>query len=245
MKRLVITGPRTASFDDVPVPECPPDGLLVKAIVTAISTGTELRVYRQVPIDDAAELLFPSVPLDRTPHENDYSMVGRVVEVGADVVGFSEGDRVFVSEPHKEYASVSADSAMKLPDAMPDHHAVFLNILGVGQLALRTGHPTPGENVAVVGMGVIGLGTLALCRALGFRTAGIDTDTHRLGVAEEMGADLAADPTTPELAQRISGWSDGRGADLVIEAASTWQATKTGHGHRPYWGHRRGCRSAH
>ena len=62
MKRLVITGPRQASFDDVDIPECPPDGLLVRANVTAVSTGTEIRVYRYIPVDEDGEWLHMPTP---------------------------------------------------------------------------------------------------------------------------------------------------------------------------------------
>ena len=59
MKRLIITGPRRAEFEDVPTPDCPENGLLVRATVTAISTGTEIRGYRATPVDDEGLLLYP------------------------------------------------------------------------------------------------------------------------------------------------------------------------------------------
>ena len=67
MKRLVITGPRQASFDDVDIPGCPPDGLLVRANVTAVSTGTEIRVYRYIPVDEDGEWLHGGVRFPRWP----------------------------------------------------------------------------------------------------------------------------------------------------------------------------------
>ena len=96
MKRLVIKGPRQAYFEDVPIPECPDDGLLVRAVVTAISTGTELRVYRWIPVDEEGKFLHAGMVFPDEPVENGYSMVGRVVEVGRNVTGFAEGDRVFL-----------------------------------------------------------------------------------------------------------------------------------------------------
>lgn len=225
MKRLVITGPRKAEFEDVPTPVCPEDGLLVRAEATTVSTGTEIRAYRGIPIDETGELLYPNMPLV-FPFENGYSMVGRVVEAGNAITGFAEGDRVFVAEPHKEYAAVSADAALKLPDGVPTDHAVFLSILGVGQLALRKGGPAPGENVAVVGQGVIGLATVAVCKAFRFRVLGLDTDGRRLEVASAMGIEVVS-PADGASGQRVLDWSDGRGADLVVEAASTWRATRT------------------
>ena len=227
MKRLVITAPRRAEFQDVPVPECPHDGLLVRAIVTALSTGTEMRAWRGTPVDPDGRLLYPhGVPL-RFPYENGYSMVGRVEAVGPDGGGFSVGDRVFVGEPHKQYTAVAADLALKLPDGLPDESAVFLNVLNVGQLALRKGRPGPGENVAIVGMGVVGLSALAFCRAFGFRTLAVDTDERRLAIALDMGASATASPTATDLPDVVAAWSQGRGADVAIEAATAWHAIKT------------------
>ena len=227
MKRLVVTGPRQVEFEDVPVPDCPRDGVLAKAIVTAISTGTETRVYRRTPVDEEGTMQYPGIPFPDGPTENGYSMVGEVVEVGADVKGFSVGERVFLGESHKEYAGVRASDVAKLPDSIPTEQAVMLNLLGVAHIALRTGNPAPGENVAVVGLGVIGQSAVAWCRAFGFRTVGIDVDGRRLEVARAMGANAIASPADADFQSRIDDVFDGEGADLVIEAASTWKAIRT------------------
>ncbi len=227
MKRLVVTGPRQVEFEDVPIPDCPRDGVLAKAIVTTISTGTETRVYRRTPVDDEGTMQYPGIPFPDGPTENGYSMVGEVAEVGADVEGFSVGERVFLGESHKEYAAARASDVLKLPDSIPTERAVMLNLLGVAHIALRTGDPAPGENVAVVGLGVIGQSAVAWCRAFGFRTAGIDMDGRRLELARAMGAKAVASPSDVEFQSRIDDIFDGEGADLVIEAASTWRAIRT------------------
>jgi threonine dehydrogenase-like Zn-dependent dehydrogenase len=226
MKRLLITGPRSASFDDAPLPVCPDDGLVVRARVTAVSTGTEIRVYRAIPVDDAGRFLHERIPFV-LPTENGYSMVGEVVEVGPRVAGFAIGERVFVPAPHKEFAGVAVDRALKLPDGLPDEQAVFLNILEVGHIALRRGNPSPGENVAIVGQGVIGLAVLAYCRAFGFRTIAVDHNPHRLSVAAAMGADLVLDARADGFLEQAAAFCGGEGADLVIEAASVWPAVET------------------
>jgi 2-desacetyl-2-hydroxyethyl bacteriochlorophyllide A dehydrogenase len=227
MQRLIITGPRQAKFEQVDLPVCPPDGLLVRARVTAISTGTEVRVYRLIPVDAAGQFLHANVPLE-LPTENGYSMVGDVVEVGADVADFAVGDRVFVPAPHRQYAAVPAQLAVKVPPSVPDEQAVFLSILEVSHLALRKGTPAPGENLAIIGQGVIGLSALAYGVAYGFRTVAIDYDEHRLAIARAMGADLALSPAEPDFLARVRTFCDGEGADLVIEAASVWPAIQTG-----------------
>ena len=227
MKRLVVTGPRQVEFEDVPVPECPRGGVLAKAIVTAISTGTEIRVYRRFPVDDEGTMQYPGIPFPDGPTENGYSMVGEVVEVGADTEGFSVGERVFLGGSHKEYAAAPSSDVVKLPDSISTEQAAMLNLLGVAHIALRTGDPAPGENVAVVGLGVIGQSAVAWCRAFGFRTVGIDMDERRLEVARAMGANAVASPADADFQSRIDEVFDGEGADLVIEAASTWRAIQT------------------
>ena len=51
MKQLFITAPRQVEFQETPIPVCPPDGILVKAVITTVSSGTEIRVYRAIPVD--------------------------------------------------------------------------------------------------------------------------------------------------------------------------------------------------
>jgi 2-desacetyl-2-hydroxyethyl bacteriochlorophyllide A dehydrogenase len=226
MHRLIITAPRQAEFEEITMPVCPPDGLVVQARVTAISTGTELRVYRLIPVDTAGIFLHADVPLE-LPTENGYSMVGDVVEVGAGVTGFAVDDRVFAPAAHRAFVAIPADLAIKLPSHLADEEAVFLSILEVSHLALRKGNPAPGENLAIVGQGVIGLAALAYGVAFGFRTVAIDQDERRLAIARRMGADLAVSPLAPDFHERVRSFCGGVGADLVIEAASVWPALQT------------------
>ena len=64
MKRLIVTGPRQVRFEDVPPPPCRADGLLVRATHTALSTGTEMRVFRAIPVDDQGQFLHECVPFE-------------------------------------------------------------------------------------------------------------------------------------------------------------------------------------
>ncbi len=227
MQRLIITAPRQAEFEEVAMPLCPPDGLLVQARVTAISTGTEIRVYRLTAVDAAGKFLHANVPFI-LPTENGYSMVADILEVGAEVTSFVVGERVFVPASHRHVAAISAALAIKLPENLGDEQAVFLSILEVAHLALRRGNPTPGETVAIIGLGVIGLSALVYCKAFGFRTIAIDKDADRLEIARRMGADLAISPDEPDFLPQVQIACDGYGADLVIEAASVWPAIQLG-----------------
>lgn len=225
MQRLIITGPKQATFEDVPTPACPDDGLLVRARMTAVSTGTELRVYRAQPVDAAGKFLHERVPFE-LPAENGYSMVGDVIEVGGGVSGFEVGDRVFVPAPHKQVAAVSADLAVKLPPEIANEQAVFLSILEVAHIALRRGSPGLGETIGVVGQGVIGLSAIALAKTFGLRTIAVDLNRRRLEIAQQMGADLAVSPEDDGFLESIEDFTNG-GCDVTLEATSNWAGIET------------------
>lgn len=227
MQQLQIIGPRQAVFREVPDPACPADGVLVRATHSAISTGTELRVYRGIPVDAGGKFLHERVPLD-LPAPNGYSLVGRVEAVGPQATGFAVGERVFATAGHMQLAAVPATAALKLPDGLPDEQAAFLNILEVGHLAIRRGSPPPGADVAVVGLGVIGLSVVAYARAFGCRTVAVDPVAARRRIAADLGADLVLDPTVGDCVERAVGYCGGVGADVVVECASVWPAIELG-----------------
>jgi len=225
MKRLVITGPRLAEFAEAEMPVCAPDGVVVRAQVTAVSAGTEVRVYRAVAVDDEGRFMHETVPFE-LPVENGYSMVGEVVEVGAEVGELAVGERVFAPVAHKEFAAVAAADVIPLPETIPSEEAAMLSILEVAHQGLRQGEPPPGGNVAIVGQGVIGLSALAYAVALGMRTAVVDTDATRLRIAREMGALLAVNPQDGSVAARVVDLFED-GADVTCEASSNWAGIHT------------------
>jgi threonine dehydrogenase-like Zn-dependent dehydrogenase len=94
------------AFEDVDMPVCESEGIVVKVRVTTISTGTELRGYDTRAADDEGLFMHANVPYE-LPTENGYSFVGEVVEVGPEVCDLSVGDRMFVPMFHKEYAAAS------------------------------------------------------------------------------------------------------------------------------------------
>lgn len=227
VKQLMVTGPCVAEWVEVPEPECAVDGLVVRARLTAVSTGTEIRVFRGIAVDDRGEFLHETVPFE-LPAANGYSMVGTVQAVGASVEVFSVGDRVFVPAGHAQVAAVPADLAVRLPESVSDEAAVFLNILEVSHIALRRGQPTPGCQLAVLGQGVIGLAGVAYGRAFGLQTIGVDPAPVRREIGLAMGAAAVLDPLAEDFPEQVAAWGDGGGADVVLEAASGWDAIRTG-----------------
>ena len=223
MNKLLITGPNKAELVKTAIPAINTNQILIKTICTAISTGTEIRVYRGISIDAHNKLMFPKMSWDY-PVENGYSTVGEIVQIGNEVNGYKIGQRVFTGETHKQYAACNPADVYKIPDGISSENAAMLNILQVGHLALRSANPTFGENVIIAGLGVIGLSSLAYCRAFGFNAIGIETISKRQSIAKTMGITSTFNPNEPELQAKVQNQFGEILADFAIEAASSWKA---------------------
>lgn len=220
MSRAVwLTGPRRVELRDELLPEVGHDQLRVRARLSAISHGTEMLVYRgQVPAD---------LPLDLPtlrgsfafPIKYGYAGVGEVEEVGAAVLGLHPGDLVFTLHPHQDCYLVPASLAVRLPPGLPAEAGVFYANL---ETAVNVLLDTPlrfGETAVVFGQGVVGhLVALLLKRGGARRVIVVDPIRVRRARALQAGAAAALSPDE-RLAGRIHAWTDGRGADVVVEAS--------------------------
>jgi threonine dehydrogenase-like Zn-dependent dehydrogenase len=90
----------------------------------------------------------------------------------------------------------------------------------LGATALRQVHYQPGENVCVAGLGVIGLCTVAVARAMGARVIAVGKDRHRMDLARRVGASETHLTGAFEPASIFGG----RGCDIVVLTANTWSA---------------------
>ena len=122
-----------------------------------------------------------------------------------------------------EYVRVPyADNGLtKIPDSVTDRQALFTgDILSTGYWAAQISQIQPGDTVLVLGAGPTGLCTM-MCARL-YRPAHILTvepDPARRALAQAQGwADEAVEPG-PHAAEVLRSWTDGRGADVVLEAA--------------------------
>ncbi|WP_029138859.1 zinc-dependent alcohol dehydrogenase [Nakamurella lactea] len=218
MPAFRLTGPRATELVEQPVPPIGAGQLLVRARYTAVSAGTEVRMYR-------GEEHVPQNPQEY-PMASGYSMVGTVEQVGRDVVGFDPGDRVFVLEPHQSWAVVDAGNAFRLPTGADDQRFAYALVAEIALHALRRCSPTFGESAAVFGQGVVGLAGIAVARAWGLRTIALDLAADRLELSTRIGADLAVLADSADVAAAVNDFAGPAGVDLALESASSWQAVR-------------------
>jgi S-(hydroxymethyl)glutathione dehydrogenase/alcohol dehydrogenase len=119
-----------------------------------------------------------------------------------------------------EYCVVPAQSAVRVPAAMPFDRAALLGcgvMTGVGA-ATRIAELRWGAVAMVIGCGAVGLSAVQGCRLAGAGAiVAVDPNPARQQLAQALGATQACDPSEAIAAAR--SLTDGRGADVVIEAA--------------------------
>jgi threonine dehydrogenase-like Zn-dependent dehydrogenase len=120
--------------------------------------------------------------------------VGVVTEVGPEATRFGVGDRVFGHLPIRETHTVDEGTVDPLPDGLESEAVVCLDP-AVMALAMRDASIRLGDQVAVFGLGAIGLMGVQLARIAGAdRVIGVDPIETRRDVAMTLGADTALDP---------------------------------------------------
>jgi L-iditol 2-dehydrogenase len=108
----------------------------------------------------------------------------------------------------------------KIPDGVSFERATLVEPLNTCLKAVVQCDPRPGEFVLVMGQGPIGLMFTMLARRTGARIAATDAIASRLELSLRCGAELAWNPRTADVAAEVKSLTEGRGADLVIVAAS-------------------------
>ena len=108
----------------------------------------------------------------------------------------------------------------KIPDGISFERATLVEPLNTCLKAVVQCDPRPDDFVLVMGQGPIGLMFTMLVKRTGARIAATDTMTERLETAARCGAEFAWNPLKMDIAAEVKRLTEGRGADLVIVAAS-------------------------
>lgn len=229
---------------DLPAPQCPENGILVRNVFSLISAGTEKTsvsnssgslISRAKKQPDAVKLVLDFVKkqgikaaLDKVRSKLDtyknpgYSSAGVVLE--SRCPEFSPGDRVACAGAniavHAEVVAIPKNLAVKIPQNVNFQQAAFTTVCSIAMQGVRRAAPNLGENVAVIGLGLIGQITVRLLKAAGCRVAGLDLNSDTFETAGDGGCDICI-PSSGEYYKSLIAFSGGNGFDSVIITAST------------------------
>lgn len=131
-----------------------------------------------------------------------------------------------------EYVRVPfADTGLTpIPDGVSDENALFVgDILSSGYFGAELCGVNPGDTVAVIGAGPVGLCAMQCAKLFGAaRVLALEVEQSRLELALKLGiADAGCNPGIENAGEFVKKWTRGRGADGVIEAAGTPQSFET------------------
>ena len=151
-----------------------------------------------------------------------YSSAGTIMALGKNMSGFKVGQRVACAgggfAVHAEYNVVPRNLLTPLPKTVDFESAAFTTLGAIAMHGLRLAEPQLGENVAIIGMGLLGLLAAQIASAAGCHVLGIDIDPARLALAASLGLEAASRQQAVASAQ---AFTSNRGFDVVLICADT------------------------
>lgn len=221
---VVFTSVRTATLETNPLPPPGVGEVRVRSLVSAISPGTEMLIYRgEMPEDLAVDETIVSLAGGFSfPLRYGYALVGEVTAAGPQVDPHWLGQLVFAFHPHESCFNIASQHLFPLPDGVQPEDAVFLPNVETAVNFVMDGHPIIGEQVVVFGQGIVGLLTTALLARFPLgKLISLDRFTLRRRVSLAVGAHLSLDPADTDVLVKLRETLGAKdlfaGADLVYE----------------------------
>lgn len=183
---LLLTAPRTLTWQAQPLPPLQKDEVLVRTLYSAISLGTELPLFAGGS-RNPAHVTYPKM--------TGYETYGVVEALGEAVEDFHVGDRVVTFEGHVTYAVIASSRLILAPEDLDPRLALLAILSNDVKRGVMKVAPQPGERVLVTGAGAIGLLTLFVLKALGAQHVDVvDPLRERLELARYLVADNVFTP---------------------------------------------------
>jgi alcohol dehydrogenase len=255
MKALVYHGPGEKSWEEVPDPVVlKPTDAIVRIDTTTIC-GTDLHILKgDVPAVTPGRILghegvgtiteVGSAVTDLAVGDHviiscvsacgkcDFCKKGVYshcrAEEGAPGIGWIFGHLIDGTQAELVRVPFAETSLYRVPDGVPDELAVLISdILPTGhEIGVRYGAVSPGDVVAVIGAGPVGLAAMTTAGLYGpSRVIAIDTDANRVEQATRFGATDGVVASDPDWKEQVLAMTDGLGVDVAIEAVGiprTW-----------------------
>jgi predicted dehydrogenase/threonine dehydrogenase-like Zn-dependent dehydrogenase len=233
-------------IEDVPKPTLKAGGIVVKTHYSLISAGTEKYVInlaqssliskaKQRPdlVKQVIEKAKQNGIIDTfkkvmgkldSPLALGYSSAGEVIEVAEDVKDIKVGDHVACAGSYAGHAEVNyvpRNLCVKVPENVELQSAAYTTVAAIALQGIRQANPKLGDNVVVIGLGLIGQLTIQMLKANGCNVIGIDVSEKAVKEALNIGIDYAIKRDNPNLKNIIKDATNGFGADSILITAGT------------------------
>jgi len=242
MKAVVYHGPGNISLDEVPVPKIIETDDAILKVTTSTICGTDIHIQAGgVPAVKPGTIIgheFCGEIVEMGPNVHGFNVGDRVAvscvtqcgecyyclkqeyshcTTGSWIFGhLIDGCQAeFVRVPHANFGM------HKIPEGLTDADLLFIgDILSTGYFGAERGRIQPGDTVAVMGTGPVGMCAMATAKLWGpAQIIAVDINEHRLSVCKEQKiADITLNPLEVDVVAKIKELTGGRGADVTIEA---------------------------
>jgi L-iditol 2-dehydrogenase len=245
MMAAVLYGKEHLQVEPVSIPQIEDGDILVRVRV-ALTCGTDVKVFRR---GYHARMIVP-------PAVFGHELAGDIVAAGPAVKNFTVGQRVvaansapceqcyfckrdmqnlcedllFNNGAYAEYIRIPARiverNTYEIPAHVSYHDAALVEPLACVVRGFEETSPQPGDTVAIIGLGPIGLMFVRLAHLYGCRVIAIGRRKTQLDRAAAMGADeMVRADLHANTVQAVRDLTGGRGTDIAIEAVGkpeTW-----------------------
>lgn len=231
-KILRIYGPGDVRFDEYDERKLEPCEVRLKTLFSGISAGTELSHYRGTnPFrhrkwDEQKRIFNDYENPEYYPRGTGYEEVGEVAEIGSSVTKVKIGDVIYGAWTHKSTHVMDEDAALrnKLPDGLEPVKGIFAQIGAIAYNSILDAQINVGETVLISGQGTPGLVCTQLAHLAGAKVITSDLHEMRLQRSKSMGADIVINASEENVGEKVKNLTNGRGADVCIEASGSIDA---------------------
>lgn len=243
--KKIVSSKGNVWVDQVPDPMCGSKEILVQNIASVISSGTEkdsievrkkspLKILKDRPdLKRKAKLLMSKEGLFRAykigmetlrePIALGYSCAGLVLEVGEDVSHIKVGDRIScmgLSANHSELVVVTENLCNKLPEKVSFKEGAFGTLGAIAMQGVRRAVISVGENIAVIGLGLIGSLTVQILKASGCNVIGFDLNDYKIKFSDKY-CDGVYNIKNADIDSIKNRFTNGLGFDKVLITAAS------------------------
>ncbi|MEO7980534.1 MAG: zinc-dependent alcohol dehydrogenase family protein [Sporichthyaceae bacterium] len=248
MKALVYHGPGSMSWDDVPDPTIVDATDAVVRVDATTICGTDLHILKgDVPAVTAGRILghegvgtvvaVGTAVRNHAPGDRvviscvsscgtcSYCRGGNpshcLADEGAAGIGWILGHLIDGTQAEQVRIPFADNSLYAMPEHVTDEAALMLSdILPTGfEIGVQYGRVAPGDTVAVVGAGPVGLAVVATSSLYGAaQVVAIDLDENRLDIAKSVGATHCVNSGAADWKEQVLALTDGYGVDVAVEA---------------------------
>jgi len=186
-----VAAPGRGEIRREPLPMPSVDEVVVRALYSGISRGTEALVFQgRVPASEYQRMRAPFQAGEFPgPVKYGYASVGQIEHGPRELLGRT----VFVLHPHQTRYIVPARSVHVLPENVPASRAVLAANLETAINGVWDGRPQIGDRIAVIGAGTVGcLVAWLAARILGCEVDLVDINPRRAAIARGLGGRFAA-----------------------------------------------------